>query len=101
VAFATQNAARQGAYFDGLATVVEASCQAADDINRPLGDPSEASVRAALDFIAGRPCNRISGGEVGTLSARAEGKRELLTRSDPDARSARCRGCSDPALTAG
>ena len=85
VAFATQNAARQGAYFDGLATVVEASCQAADDINRPLGDSSEASVRAALDFIAGRPCNRISAGEVGTLSARAEGKRELLTPADPDA----------------
>jgi carboxyl-terminal processing protease len=85
VAFATQNAARQGNYFDGLATVVEASCQAADDINRPLGDPAEASVRAALDFIAGRPCNRISGGEVGTLSARADGKRELLTPANPDA----------------
>jgi carboxyl-terminal processing protease len=85
VAFATQNAARQGNYFDGLATVVEASCQAADDTNRPLGDPAEASVRAALDFIAGRPCNRISGGEVGTLSARADGKRELLTPANPDA----------------
>ena len=29
IAFATQNAARQGDYYDGLATTVEASCQAA------------------------------------------------------------------------
>ena len=39
---------------DGLATTVEASCQAADDITYPLGDPREASTRAALDFLAGR-----------------------------------------------
>lgn len=84
VAFATQNAARQGNYFDGLATVVEASCQAADDLGRPLGDPAEGSVRAALDFIAGRPCNRISVGDAGTLSTRSEGKRELLTPANPD-----------------
>ena len=84
VAFATENAARRGDYYDGLASVVEASCRAPDDLNRPLGDPAEGSVRAALDFIAGRPCTRISAGEAGTLSASAGGTRELLTPPHPD-----------------
>jgi carboxyl-terminal processing protease len=34
IAFATQNSARQGDYYDGLATKVEASCQASDDLTR-------------------------------------------------------------------
>ena len=34
VAFKTENAARQGDYYDGLATKVEASCQAGDDLTR-------------------------------------------------------------------
>ncbi len=84
IAFATQNAARQGNYFDGLATVVEASCQATDDLNHPLGDPAEGSTRAALNFIAGVSCARISSGEVGTQSLSATGKRELLTPANPD-----------------
>ena len=62
IAFATENAAHQGDYYDGLATKVEASCQAADDIGRPMGDPLEASTRAALDFLAGRACTAISAG---------------------------------------
>jgi C-terminal processing protease CtpA/Prc len=82
VAFATQNAARQGDYFDGLATKVEASCQAADDTTRPLGDPQEASVRSALDYLAGRPCNRIATGLTGQ-SVR-EGSRELVTPDRPN-----------------
>ena len=84
IAFATQNAARQGAYFDGLATVVEASCQAADDVTRPLGDPQEASTRAALNFLQGIGCTRISTGEVGTQAATGSGRRELLTPDHPD-----------------
>ena len=32
IAFATQNAKRDGDYYAGLATTVEASCSAADDI---------------------------------------------------------------------
>jgi C-terminal processing protease CtpA/Prc len=82
IAFATQNAARQGAYFDGLAATVEASCQAGDDIARPLGDPLEASTRAALDFLAGRPCTRISAGGGITTQAIRE-RRELLTPERP------------------
>jgi len=69
VAFATQNAARQGNYFSGLAGTVEASCQAGDDLTRQMGDPLEASTRTALDFLAGRSCTRISGLGVKTQSA--------------------------------
>lgn len=56
VAFATQNGAGQANYFDGLAGTVGASCRATDDFTRPLGDPQEASVRQALDYLAGRTC---------------------------------------------
>ncbi len=59
IAFATQNGARQGTYFDGLAPFMEASCQAPDDIAHQLGDPLEASTRSALDFLAGRACSSI------------------------------------------
>ncbi|MFL6845599.1 MAG: S41 family peptidase [Allosphingosinicella sp.] len=81
IAFATQNAAHQGNYFDGLATVVEASCKAGDDINRPLGDPSEASTRQALDFLAGRTCTRIASSAQTTEAVHAQ--RELLVPEQP------------------
>jgi C-terminal processing protease CtpA/Prc len=60
VAFATENAAGQGDYFSGLAGTMRTTCAAADDITRPLGDPQEASLRAALDFVAGRSCTPIA-----------------------------------------
>jgi C-terminal processing protease CtpA/Prc len=82
VALATQNANRQGDYYDGLATKVESSCSAADDVLLPLGDPREASTRAALDFLAGRPCQRIATGEARSLSL-GEGRRTLLTPERP------------------
>ncbi len=66
VAFATENSARQGAYYTGLAGFMGATCQAGDDITRPLGDPQEASVKAALDFLGGRACTPI--GAVATMS---------------------------------
>ncbi|HEX6375621.1 MAG TPA: S41 family peptidase [Allosphingosinicella sp.] len=81
VAFKTENVARQGDYYDGLATKVEASCQAGDDIARPLGDPLEASTRAALDFLAGKACTRISSGGITTQAIRE--RRELLTPARP------------------
>ena len=78
IAFAVQNGARQGAYYDGLAPFVEASCAAGDDFTYPLGDPREASTRSALDFLEGKSCTRIAaGGGVGTLSVREQ--RELIT----------------------
>ncbi len=81
VAFATQNAARQGDYYDGLATKVEASCQAADDITHPLGDPQEVSTRAALNFLAGRTCTPISG--VQNSQSVGTGRRDLLSPDAP------------------
>lgn len=75
IAFATQNANRQGAYFNGLASNVEASCSAADDPAHPLGDVREASTKAALDFVAGRSCSAISA---------AAAPRELLTPARPN-----------------
>ena len=91
IAFATQNAARNGNYFDGLATTVEASCQAADDTTYPLGDAREASTRAALNFLEGRSCTRIATGAVSAQAARTLGlepvlndTRELLMPDRPD-----------------
>ena len=83
VAFATQNANRQGDYYNGLAPFMSATCQAGDDLAFPLGDAREASVARALDFLAGRPCNAISGG-LTTQSLR-EGQRTLLTPERPAA----------------
>ena len=81
VAFKTENVNRQGDYFTGLASKVEASCQASDDIQRPLGDPAEASVKGALDFLAGRSCTPItaSGGQT----AQSLRGRELLQSTRP------------------
>ena len=81
VAFRTENSQHRGDYYDGLATEVEASCQAPDDIAAQLGDPAEGSTRQALDFLAGRSCTRISTG----ISARTvrEARRELLTPEEP------------------
>jgi C-terminal processing protease CtpA/Prc len=82
VALATQNAARQGDYYDGLAGKVQASCQATDDVAYQMGDPREASTKAALDFLAGRSCGAAIG-DAGLRSAGAGGRRELLTPARP------------------
>ncbi len=85
IAFATQNSARQGAYFDGLAGTVEASCSAADDLTHPMGDPQEASTRQALDFLTGKSCTRISAGAQTALAAKGgAGRRELLMPERPN-----------------
>jgi carboxyl-terminal processing protease len=71
IAFSIKNSANSDAYFDGLATAVRVTCAAADDVTRPLGDPQEASVRQALDYLAGRTCTPIATGQA-SLSIRAE-----------------------------
>lgn len=71
VALAVQNSARQGAYYNGLASTMQASCRADDDISHALGDPAEGSIRAALDYLAGRSCTRISA-TLDTATASAE-----------------------------
>ena len=86
IAFALQNSNRQGAYYDGLASIMEASCQAGDDLTHPLGSPLETSTRAALDFLAGRSCTAITA--AGTQSAQrvsaSSRPLELLTPDKPD-----------------
>ena len=92
VAFALENANRQGAYYDGLAPFMGATCRASDDISRQLGDPAEASTRAALDFLAGRACTAITASAsasspgLGTQSSRAlldDAPMELITPDRP------------------
>lgn len=87
VAFTSQNANRQGNYFNGLAAAVEASCQAADDLTRPLGDPQEASTRAALNYLAGQSCTPIApvlaSGEQRQSSVRLPAQ-QLLSPERPD-----------------
>jgi len=80
-AFAFENSAGKTGYFSGLADFVPVSCQAGDEIARPLGDPQEASIRQALDFLAGKPCTKISAG-VSTLSVKAKPP-ELLVPERP------------------
>lgn len=82
VALAVQNSVNQGGYYTGLANTVEASCRAGDDINYPLGDPREASTKAALDFLAGRSCTPITAGGQTSLALR-EAPRELLAPDRP------------------
>lgn len=55
LAFQLANAAGRAEYWDGLpdAAWAGSSCAAADDLTRPLGDPEEASIEAALAFVDG------------------------------------------------
>jgi C-terminal processing protease CtpA/Prc len=83
--FATQNANQQGDYFDGLASRFQSTCSAQDDITRPFGDPQEAMIKTALDFLAGRPCGApISGGGITAQAVGKTSTRELLTPAAPD-----------------
>ena len=56
VAFATANSTGAGDYYNGLASKIANSCAAGDDLSLPLGDPREASVRAAIGFLSGAAC---------------------------------------------
>ncbi|WP_367279829.1 S41 family peptidase [Blastomonas sp.] len=73
VAFRSVNARGQGDFFNGLASTLDVTCQAADDLSRPLGDPQEASIRGALDFLAGRSCTAIAlSGSSGTVAGQSQ-----------------------------
>lgn len=52
ISFEVRNARGEGGYFDGLAP----TCDAPDDTTRELGDPTEASLREALHYIATGQC---------------------------------------------
>ncbi len=89
VAFSSVNSRNQGEYFNGLASTLEVTCQAADDLTRPLGDPQEASIRGALDFLAGRSCTAITlSGPSGNIAGQSQrgmiaSDRELLVPDAP------------------
>ena len=70
IAFSLRNSANSDAYYDGLASTVRSSCAAPDDVTKPLGSADEASVRQALDFLAGKSCTPIATGQA-SLSVRA------------------------------
>ena len=82
IAFALTNAAGTGDYYNGLASRMEATCQAGDDLSRPLGDASEASVAAALSFLAGRGCTPIGASAASARTAFGR-EREPLTPRAP------------------
>ena len=86
IAFATQNANKQGNYFQGLATTVPQTCQAADDLTKPLGSPAEASIARALDFLAGRSCSPIAGDGARTqsLTPVKDSRMQLLSPERPN-----------------
>lgn len=83
VTFKTENADRQGEYFTGLASVVPQTCRANDDISVQLGEPTEATIRTALDFLAGRTCTPIATGGQRTLDLQA--RKQLLEPREPTA----------------
>jgi C-terminal processing protease CtpA/Prc len=85
VAFETQNVNRQADYFSGIAAKFQSTCRAADDVTRPLGDPQEASIRTALDFLAGRQCTPIGGSASAESPGAGAGKQELLNPAKPSA----------------
>ncbi|BBC74342.1 peptidase S41 [Altererythrobacter sp. B11] len=75
IALKIENADHQGEYYTGLASTVPVTCSAEDDLFHPLGDPQEAMVGAALDFLAGRACGTIS---AGARAAAPKGKVPLV-----------------------
>lgn len=90
VAFATGNSVGASDYYDGLAPKIANSCAAADDLTLPLGDAREASVRAAIDFLAGASCTtRIATASVGAAArgsnARVAAEPEMLVPDRPTA----------------
>ena len=82
VTFKTTNSNDQGEYFTGLASVVRKTCAANDGIFDQLGDPQEASVSAALDFLGGRSCTPISSGQDRSVQS-AGGRQQLLQPNIP------------------
>jgi C-terminal processing protease CtpA/Prc len=83
IAFKLENANHQGEYFTGLAGVVPNTCAASDDIAHQLGDPNEAIIRTAIDFLDGRACTPIAASGQGTLSVKP--RKGLLTPERPRA----------------
>lgn len=67
VSFSLRNADGQGDYFDGL----QPHCRAADDLERPLGDPLEGSLKEALTVMATGQCSSAATAMSSASSRRA------------------------------
>ncbi len=83
VTFQTNNADGNGEYYTGLASEVANTCRADDDLSRQFGDPQEASIAAALDFLGGRTCTAISA--AGVQGAQSAARQTLLQPDRPNA----------------
>jgi hypothetical protein len=87
IALKVENASHQGEYYTGLAATVGRTCRATDDIAHQLGDPNEAMVRVALDFLAGRSCTAIAsvtaGASASTARVGVAAERRLLSPEVP------------------
>lgn len=84
VTFRTVNRDGGGDYYNGLLSVMPASCSADDGVFKPLGDPAEASTKAAVDFLAGRICSPIPSNTSGARAQGAVDRWQLLRPSDPN-----------------
>ncbi|MXO91911.1 S41 family peptidase [Pontixanthobacter aquaemixtae] len=86
VTFQTTNRDNNGEYFDGLASVMPNTCQAADDISAQMGDPAEASTAKALEFLrtGSAACTPITGKPGGGVAQQAA-EREILQPDTPSA----------------
>ncbi|QZD94517.1 S41 family peptidase [Qipengyuania gelatinilytica] len=82
VTFRTVNADGDGDYYGGLASVMPNTCRAGDDIFTQLGDPNEASISVALDFLAGRSCTAITAKD--DTAAQRTSTRQLLQPAIPN-----------------
>ena len=78
IAFRTENSNHQGDYYTGLASIMERTCAAGDDITHPLGDANETSIKVALDFLAGRSCTAFTSTTPGVQRAQTAQPTNLL-----------------------
>ncbi|WP_230280217.1 S41 family peptidase [Croceicoccus sp. Ery15] len=68
VTFRTANADGDADYFTGMASVMDKTCRASDDLGNQLGSVDEASIATATGWIGGNSCTAITAGGQGTLS---------------------------------
>jgi carboxyl-terminal processing protease len=84
VTFKTENAAGRGEYFTGLASVMPVTCRAADDIFVQLGEPNEASIAVALQFLrtGGASCSPITANGQDAIAS-SERQRGITSSREP------------------
>ena len=66
VSFSMQNAVGHGDFFGGI----PADCAAGDDLDRPLGEPTEASLAEALEYVRTGRCSTQAAKAHSQLAAR-------------------------------